>query len=191
MSDKKKEEFLDSNLDENQEPANLENDFLKEIHQKINKRSGGLYYNKKLKSIKKNLSITSFVVVFVIILWALINFISQKVSVSPDVKSNKTTVETHGRASLQGNKNEIKKERIRYLFTKSKDFDIKNTKILKKVLKKYNKVEAKGYYIYNIPDTEIKNVLQVVLNMKLTLVKEKYSDISKDSQISIKKDLLD
>ena len=109
MNYKKKEEFLDSNLDENQEPANLENDFLKEIHQKINKRSGGLYYNKKLKSIKKNLSITSFVVVFVIILWALINFISQKVSVSPDVKSNKTTVETHGRASLQGNKNEIKK----------------------------------------------------------------------------------
>ena len=29
------------------------NDFLNEIQAKINKRSGGLYYNQKLKSIKK------------------------------------------------------------------------------------------------------------------------------------------
>jgi len=45
-----------------------ENDFLNEIQQKINKRFGGLYYNEKLKSIKKNLTITSIVVITVIVL---------------------------------------------------------------------------------------------------------------------------
>ena len=194
------------------------NEFLNEIQQKINKRSGGLYYNKKLKMIKKNLTVTSLVVITVIILWALVNFIYQRISLdtklihkSPDrnkgllhkpdtVKTQKA--ETQGIASQQasqqgiaslpdGENNIIKKQKYRYIFKPKNKINENEAKLIKKILKKYSRTEGKDYYIYLIPETEIKNILRLLFKMELNLKKEKYSDTSNYYQISINKEILD
>ena len=180
-----------------------ENDFLNEIQEKINKRSGGLYYNQKLKAIKKNLSITSFVVILIIILWALVNFIYQSISVDKEIKKDVRSVSKKNvyspkdkskfniiNSDFKENK-AIPKQKYRYIFTLSPSFDLKNTKTLKMILKKYSKIEGKEFYIYQIPDVDIKNVLKIILNMKLNIKKESYKDLSNLYQISIKKELLE
>jgi len=176
-----------------------ENDFLNEIQQKINKRSGGLYYNEKLKSIKKNLTITSVVVISVIVIWALINFILQKVSVDTEINSSKKAISytpkdktksNIGKAVFKKNK-APQKEKHKYIFSKGENFSIENKKIIKKVLKKYTSVLNKDNYILEIPENELKSVLKVILNLNLILKKEKYIDNSKTYQIIIKKDILD
>ena len=186
-----------------------DNDFLNEIQEKINKRSGGLYYNQKLKSVKKSLSITSFIVIFVIILWVSINFISQRISISSDIKptgkSHSKVVSPSDKSKLNIEKIKtrklsppikktpmlnIKKQKYRYIFTSSKKIDTENSKILKKVFRKYKKTEEKEFYIFLIPEAEIKNILKIVLNTKLELKKESYSDLTDKYQISIKKSIL-
>ncbi len=204
------------------------NEFLNEIQQKINKRSRGLYYNKKLKVIKKNLTVTSLVVIIIIILWALVNFIYQRVSLNTKV-INKSP--THSKLSTPHNRGEapprsktvilpdtkqvnkspnstiskdklitypitngektIKKQKYRYIFTSKNKIKIKNSKLIKKILKKYSKTEGKAFYIYLIPETEIKNILKLLLDMNLKLKKESYFDITNYYQISINKEILD
>jgi len=187
---------------------NKKNEFLNEIQSKINKRSGGLYYNKKLKSIKKNLTITSLLVVFVIILWALINFVYQRISLNTKIIS-KTPVSSNDKKSGISNSilNESKKhslevvkkeeqkiipkQKYRYIFTFSEEIKSKDSKLLKKILKKYKKTEGKEYFMFLIPESEIKNILKLISNTNLKLKKESYSDISSFYQISIKKEILD
>jgi len=177
-----------------------ENDFLNEIQQKINKRSGGLYYNEKLKSIKKNLTITSIVVITVIVLWALINFIFQKVSVDKEFTSSKKPVSYTPKSKTKSNigkavflKNKApQREKYKYIFTKTENFSIEDKKTIKKVLKKstFTKMNKENY-ILEIPEIELKSILKVILSLNLKLKKEKYIDNSKTYQIIIKKDILD
>lgn len=203
------------------------NEFLNQIQQKINKRSSGLYYNKKLKTIKKNLSVTSLVVIIIIILWALVNFIYQRVSLNTKV-INKSP--THSKLSVPHSKskiitpvktmlysdtkqvnkspdttvndvamqhrpttgeNKIKKQKYRYIFTPKNKIKIKNSKLIKKIFKKYSKTEIEDFYTYLIPETEIKNILKLLLKMNLKLKKETYSDLTNYYQISINKEILD
>ena len=199
------------------------NEFLNEIQQKINKRSGGLYYNKKLKLIKKNLTVTSLAVIIIIILWALVNFIYQRVSLStkiinkspikenidntkyssshvqlPFKKNNKKNIiqkkkeiNKHSDINKSNLVGVIKKQKYRYIFTLKNKINKKTSNLIKKILKKYPKNEGKSFYIYLIPETEIKNILKLLVNMNLKLKKETYSDITNYYQISINKEILD
>jgi hypothetical protein len=186
-----------------------ENDFLSEIQQKINKRSGGLYYNKKLKIIKKSLTITSFVVIIVIVLWVLINSVYQRVSLDKKIiqktpkkvraqyfePSSKKEIKAQYFEPLQKKEKESKvileKQKFKYIFTPSESFTGKDAKILNKIMKKYEKIEENGFNTYKIPEMDIKNILKLMSNINVKISKDKYLDKSNFSKLSIKKEMLD
>lgn len=73
-----------------------EEQFLQEIQSKINKRSRGLYYNQKAKNLKRNLTITSAVMILVVILILIFQFLlnrqSQSIPIIPQAIKNSAPV---------------------------------------------------------------------------------------------------
>jgi len=193
---------------------NDKNKFLEEIHEKINKRSKGLYYNKKLKTVKKNLFITSLSLIIIISIWAIANFYYQKISfkkkIIPSQSSKKLSPPQKENKPIETNKSEIKKikkiekekmfhekqiiskQKFRYIFTLKESLSESEAMTIYKILKKHKKTEGKDYYIYSIKDEELKPVLKrLTENKKLNLKKESYRDISNYNDISLKKEILD
>ena len=85
----------------------------------------------------------------------------------------------------------LEKQKFKYIFSPSENFSGKDSKMLNKIMKKYEKIEENGFNTYKIPETEIKNILKLMSNINVKINKEKFLDKSKFSKLSIKKEMLD
>ncbi len=79
-------------------------------------------------------------------------------------------------------------QKIKYILEFEDKSDIK---YIKKILKPFDRTCSDDFYIYKIPETEIKIVLKQFMIFKVNIQKQNYKDATKYYQIVIKKELLD
>ena len=149
-----------------------ENDFLKEIQQKINKRSGGLYYNKQIKRFKTSLIITMSAFILVLILFLILRVLSIRTVEKLDTVVNKKVEKKIKKIKkLKFRKIKIEKESIRYSFSNIKKEDFS---ILKKIVKKYDFIIKNDKFTLLIPQKDKNMLLKRFSEMNFSIRKERY-----------------
>ncbi len=168
---------------ENKELNEIEksdDDFLKEIQNKINRRSKGFYYNKDINNFKRNLIVTTSILILVIIIFLILRFLS--LSTVEKVEIKKKSSESIKRSIGKPIKNikkeikrdkviSIKEERVRYKFG---NLTKESVPFIEKLMKKYGFLIKKDKIILLIPKKDKNILLKRLSEKKLSLTKETY-----------------
>ena len=164
---------------ENKELNEIEksdDDFLKEIQNKINRRSKGFYYNKDINNFKRNLIVTTSILILVIIIFLILRFLSlstvEKVEIKK--KSTESIKKSIGKPIKEIKKDKVisvKEERIRYKFG---NLTKESVPFIEKLMKKYGFLIKKDKIILLIPKKDKNILLKRLSEKKLSLTKETY-----------------
>ncbi len=163
---------------------NPNNDFLKEIQSKINRRSKGLYYNNSVKYIKRNLIIISITLLIIAISMAVFGYLSNKTAKITNIEQKTEKINNF-------KKIETKTQKNRYMFFKNAQFKEEEKIILIKITEKYTKKTENDKIIFEIPNSDLNDVLKHLSTANLTLATEEYISETDTNEIVFEKSLLE